>query len=1257
MDKKLQNPNRKLISRLAGKTSGWLKTHKMHLLAVGFMCAAVGLGTIEANTIYAANEGDYGENGETGSATYVSGGNIKVFPLEPAVTGVSVESYDFNEFLKTKYKYSGDKNNATNASGVEKFIESWENSHKDKFNNPYPYWIQTGTDKNGKAIYKYCNNSHHMITQNMLLNQTSKSFNKGTLIYVPKNISKLWIAKKEHSKVIVNGNTCKSAVNNLHFNYTYWYKDLDNGAEGDYNYYRNTIEEKVVNKSGSGIYYNKLKKYIKQQTKKQIGKTYITFVNGDGNPQKGGGDGKKAKVADYSQISKLTKTELNKMIDSKTLDKARKGQAELPKPAKRAQQLIGSIANIAQKGKTYVTYAENAQWFLHCTTTKTVAYNQKTNLTDDVFADSIGKQFINDLVSVSGNIYMDHYLLRNLFQGNKRLNDYLDSEVVKGNLSYLQKTVINNEYNLHYLDLLVCGYADAYASGGAASADPWWEQIKIYVKNADKSIPYQKNVVFRVDVGMAADVNGTVYYTSVGDMYAQQYGFYSNSYSETKSGSNSKGLNKGFVGFATASETATNNYQALNKEVSNDKGVVSASKMKKNYSGYYSRLKKAISSNKKVTKDNAQTWYGRTIMTRVTNKYYLSDKNGKVTEAYGNALNAVELLKMQSPNNGAYKSISPTERQKYAYGTYAIDGFNWIYPSEDEEVTSGYKLYIYSKTAEGNKNPKSNGSNIKKKFETVTINKKAAETATYNQKDDVYVKLAVNSGNKIIADDFKKIMNSKDYYVQVEFINSSKTAIDGEKNGKEVKSFKYKGKTIAPKQIKKVTNDFNKYSSALAKSEKNQNYNILVNGKSVGGKVAIENDALIWHVKNTTLAEKGIDFKGAGRQYVSWRARVYIYKRVKGDDGKDKWINIADTTQVKTVSSKKNTITLPEDAKYFETNNVIAQYTYTPTQPPIEDEPEEVDLSGTYFSTPQAYAELKEGSIYNETFEAMAGVPTTRTLYFATGGSEFIVNMQAVYDDYRASSKDSYRTTRTYKSVFKENDCEYKKGDTLKPLEAGQTKTETFVSDNEDKKNEKTVTAEKNNAVNPTGASSYNTTVKGHDSATKFEATWTGTIANNTPAWTKVGSNTSPTGKPCEGGNAGKVYSISTKLKNSCCYHSDDSSFFCAFVTGFVFFGANPPAGHDGVCLSQCGTYAVGEVRNLCSVGAGGDIDTVSVHLIEKTNGQCHSDIVQCSLTCGRKSDTDNLTQDKAVFLAFRVLLCMHQKMGKAYDNHKIHNA
>jgi hypothetical protein len=47
-----------------------------------------------------------------------------------------------------------------------------------------------------------------------------------------------------------------------------------------------------------------------------------------------------------------------------------------------------------------------------------------------------------------------------------------------------------------------------------------------------------------------------------------------------------------------------------------------------------------------------------------------------------------------------------------------------------------------------------------------------------------------------------------------------------------------------------------------------------------------------------------------------------------------------------------------------------------------------------YTSNPDTYAEIKQGEIYNEMWEAMAGVPTTRNLYFAVGGSEFIVDMQ-----------------------------------------------------------------------------------------------------------------------------------------------------------------------------------------------------------------------------------------------------------------------
>lgn len=1104
MKRELQNQNRKFISRLAGKTSGWLKTHKMHLLAVGFMCAAVGLGTIEANTIYAENNGQYGGQGTANTTSYVSGGNIKVFPMEPAVTGVSVEHYDFNSFLKTGTQYKGKEKNASNAKDAETAISNWNKTH-DEINNPYPYWIKTG-EKNGKAIYKYSNNNHHAITQSMLLNQTAKSFNNGTLIYVPKAISKhTWFADKSKSKVI-NGRK-----ENLHFNYTYWYNDKDrfNGyGSYDSESAKDTASFKVADKSGSGIYYNKLKKFIKQQTKKETGKTYVTYVNGDGDDKKGGGTGEESKVTDYSQISKLTRSNLNAIIEADAINKGKK-TGKYPKSYTRAQNLIGSIANIAESedGK-FVTYPELALTFLQSTTARTLTTKSaNTNdLTNGLGSSKAALNLNKYILQKNGTITQK--VLRNLFKDNKILRDELD--LGNANLSYLQKTIINNEYNLHYLDLLVCGYTVAYADGGNASATVWWQEIERYKNNAKKNSASQENVVFRVDVGMCIDDNGKGIYASTGDILNTQYELYNNDYDSKSASANSKGLAKGFIGFATYSESKKNSYQALNREVSDANGITTTSKLKNaGYTDYYTRLKKAISNRKKVTKDNSQEWYGRTVMSRVTSKYFVSDKNGNVKEAYGNKLNAVELLRMPATNTGATSGLTTTQRKTYSYGTYAIDSFNWINP-ENDTIDANYKLTIYSTKQNGGQ-PKSNGSNITKRYQSVSVKN---EAQTYTLKDDLYVKLAIDKKNSA---DFEKIMSSSKYYIQVVFENSSDTSV-GNKKVSPVTDSKTKKKVTAEKQDK-LYKDLNTYGKTkLDKNSQKQNYNVIVNGKSMGGDVAIKNGALIWHIKNTTLAKTGLTFKGTGTKYVSWKAKVYIYKYTKDNLGGQTLTNIKDKKDSFGSLGGKIDVNITKNTPCYTTNTVIAQYTYKPGAPDPDDEEQEVDLSGTYFSTPQAYAELKEGSIYNETFEAMAGVPTTRTLYFATGGSEFIVNMQAVYDDYRASSKDSYRTTRTYKSVFKENDCEYKKGDTLKSLAAGQTKTETFVSDNEDKKSSKSVTAEKNNAVNPTGASSYNTSVHGHTSATKFEATWTGTIGNSTPEPADVGKfNPGKPGSPCAG--------------------------------------------------------------------------------------------------------------------------------------------
>ena len=58
------------------------------------------------------------------------------------------------------------------------------------------------------------------------------------------------------------------------------------------------------------------------------------------------------------------------------------------------------------------------------------------------------------------------------------------------------------------------------------------------------------------------------------------------------------------------------------------------------------------------------------------------------------------------------------------------------------------------------------------------------------------------------------------------------------------------------------------------------------------------------------------------------------------------------------------------------------------------DVPEEEYNNDGYWVKHPSRAEIKEGSIGNETFEAMAGVPTTRNLYFSVGATEFRVRIK-----------------------------------------------------------------------------------------------------------------------------------------------------------------------------------------------------------------------------------------------------------------------
>lgn len=207
----------------------------------------------------------------------------------------------------------------------------------------------------------------------------------------------------------------------------------------------------------------------------------------------------------------------------------------------------------------------------------------------------------------------------------------------------------------------------------------------------------------------------------------------------------------------------------------------------------------------------------------------------------------------------------------------------------------------------------------------------------------------------------------------------------------------------------------------------------------------------------------------------------------------------------------------------------------------------------TYYSDPEAFAEIKEGTVNRnsngseETWEAMAGVPSTETLYFTSGGSEFIVELELEFVE-------GEKAERTYLTTFFGTECEFKRGDQFKPIKASGTSNESgfsnvptviqekFTTDTSgiDTGNIEDKDAEWYQGFKPDGAASAVYDLQGHNDTAKkadgtsvvtgasyqqdnepmngttITATWTGTIANQTPN-PGITGDSSPSGTPCSG--------------------------------------------------------------------------------------------------------------------------------------------
>lgn len=1034
----------KCKSRLFKGLAGWMTRHVAVFAAVALVMVSAGLATFETKLVYGGNL-SYGTDGATSSPTYTGGSGNNPTVHEPGVIGVSVVTYNPSTIGNSGLKYgAGNAKKASKVSStskindINKAISAYgDNEGKSvwkKQNGYYPYWTRVGYTDKGESIYTYSNVIKHAITQNILSMQTAKSFGKSTLVFVPKSVASSnhlsWIKNLgQHVIGKDNKNTKKYAI---FYDLNPWYGDVKHNFVIGNTIYKDSMLKMdyympTADAAGKGVYYAKLKAYLKNKEKAKTGKRFLKIK--DTETINGYTIAKTYDVTNYARFSELTKADIDGIIGYQKNSKGKYVFTDAgKKKLEKARALYSSMANITEPSKKfYMSVPQTSLIFLRSTTSRTLGYDEYGTAMFSDKGEEEGVQGNSTLKQEHSSMFymVSENVMRNLFSSD----DWLEKQLEKGHrreMTDLKKVVLNNEYNTHYLDMLFCGYALARASGDSEAVEQWRNAITDYGDTAADNSPSNKNVVIRMDTGMVYGTSKDVTYVSTGDVINKHYGLLKAGAYEKEKSVNAKSLNKGFIGFASSKDKTNQNYQAFNLEVANGKGVVTKSGYDK-YRDYYGRLEKAINAQDKAV-SSGKGWYGTMMAARATYKeYYRPNKNKKATSKVANRLAVVQLLKMRGSTYGVDASVDKSGKATYNYGTYAIDAYAW---KNVEQDSVKFNLAIYS-TKANKKAPSTNGKNIKDTFQSVTVDV-TGDNSTVT--DDVYVKLTPDKDKDSKAL-FAKMLSSNKYYVKVVFEDGTgKTVktLDG-KSSKTVKEIK--GGTTS--QQKKYAAALNQYDDTNKGSEKGdeQNYNKLVSAKQIGGKDLQTNNCLIWRISNSKVRTDGLKISAKSSKYVNWKAKVYIYKK-SGSGASAIWTNVLSGKQVKGKTVKASDM---GNGDYTETNSVIAQYIGKESNP--EDD-KDVNLSGTYESTPEAYAELKEGSVYNETFEAMAGTPSTRSLYFATGGSEFIVNMQAVYDDYNldevGGNKNSYRTTRTYKSIFKGVDCEYKKGDTLKSLAAGK---------------------------------------------------------------------------------------------------------------------------------------------------------------------------------------------------------------------------
>lgn len=710
------------------------------------------------------------------------------------------------------------------------------------------------------------------------------------------------------------------------------------------------------------------------------------------------------------------------------------------------------------------------------------------------------------------------------------------------NVKYNMQKYITNTYSLAYLDMLLCGYSTAYQEAGKNSkakvVTAWKDAIKDYIDS--QTTDSQKMVVLSLNINEVSMQDGDLrvadYPTILHKKFNTEIGDYTNKTDRTY-------LSKGFLGITPGDSTIPVRDGSKIKVDAKTQGDFRVSKQMTSYNtligldNWYMRTGRSISNADKNWSKKTNTWFSASgVINRMFDmnaiwngmsgayrkrhtKIYDSTASGKagsedyIEMLYGNIAYRKDRKELAKPEHGEH----------FVYGQNLMEPLNIYTVGEPPETSSGFELRLYSEAGEsGNvdnpvKMSDTNGIDIHNTAEYAK--KSVSQPGEVAINDKINLKIDTTDGDSLM-----KLIDSGAKFQVKYYVSKEKSGGDALKlvclRKKSQKDEKADYKDISGG---KGTLDDTSEKGLYPELKNPYKNDIKANSAYYGTGEWSDKDHpevkdyknLVWNDSLDEIKDLTVNVKKGEKTKV--RLCVYAKILITKEDGRTPYFTSKDDPKF-------------DDKGYTTTNPVYMTYEVSQkkTPPNYRFYSNTSDIDTHSQAIAHAYSEFKEGSVYNETFEAMAGVPSTRTMYFATGGEEFIVNLQAVYDDYVASKTgsakngdpDAYTAVRKYTVHFNDVDCEYKAGDTFKAISAGTPGiSETFVADKNDRESKHTVKCEGNNAIPNSHA---HVDVSEH-AGNNFTAHWGGSIANRkTDGWNASG-NVNPTGKPCEGGDAGKV--------------------------------------------------------------------------------------------------------------------------------------